>query len=450
MTSEHNDDHFPLSEMSGTDEGGRHSLTPSRELTTPSPALSSSDPPVTSFITGAPVPRQLIAPISTISPAELAPKKHFWALSKAEKGNQVKHRTLTSVAEAASVIRDVLIVEDAAEAAAPQPEDPEDDIHILGIHEAMWIDVQGATTTDLTVLADACRLTPLTVEDLVTGDTPDKIEYLGEYFFCVLSSDRAEGISRIAIVLTERLVVTFHENASWVVVEGMSRLQSMRLTMLTPEAIFYVLLDTVVDTVVERVKKFQLEADSLDEIVLMITEQEQSDTFRRLTSTRKCIGQLRTQLYFKETIVKTVLSPQYSSCFKLRQNYHDVMDNVTQSGMRIESARDVITQANNNVVSILSMRTAEHANRTNDVMKRLTMFGGVIMPMTLVTGIFGMNVRVPYQVDTSGNDNTNAFWAIMASMGLFIILVWVVYKLPCWSSHDDRGRLHNRGALYEM
>jgi len=176
----------------------------------------------------------------------------------------------------------------------------------------------------------------------------------------------------------------------------------MRVTTLTSEIVFYAFLYAVVDTMCTRVIYFLDEVDAVDEIVLLITEGERSDTLKRLTSTCRVAGRLRASMTVTETIVRTLMSQQYANCFSLRHYYRDVLDDVIQTTHRLEQARDVLTQANNNVVSVLSMLSAEHANETNDVMKHLAIIGGIMMPLNLIASIFGMNMRIPYESGKGG------------------------------------------------
>ena len=312
-------------------------------------------------------------------------------------------------------------------------------VPVLGKGEATWFNMEGISHDDLHKISDVCELNTLTVEDLITGDTPDKMEFTGDYFFCSLSYSGAKGWSgRIGLVLTESFVLTIHQDGGSIIQEAISRLQLMQVSQLTAEHIFYTILDISVDSMVHKVRHFQHEVDDLDEIALTITESESASFLRNLTRTRRKVTNFRTNLTLKHTIARTVLSQQYSECFFLRRYYHDVLDNITQAQSRMETARDMISQVNSNIISVLSMHSAESANLTNEVVKKITMFGGIMLPLNFITSAFGMNVRVPYQ----DRRDTTIFWAILLTLLLFALFLVALYIVSEW--YKDRSRVARR------
>ncbi|KNH06286.1 CorA family magnesium ion transporterr [Perkinsela sp. CCAP 1560/4] len=302
-------------------------------------------------------------------------------------------------------------------------------VPMLGKYEALWFNLEGISHDDLQKISNVCELNTLTVEDLITGDTPDKVEFTGDYFFCSLSYSTPGGwLARIGLVLTESFVLTLHQDSSMIIQEAVSRLQLMQVTLLTAEHIFYTILDIVVDSMVHKVRHFQYEVDDLDELALTITESESGSFLRKLTRTRRKVTNFRSNLTLKHTIARTVLSQQYSECFFLRRYYHDVLDNITQAQSRMEMARDMISQVNSNIISVLSMHSAESANLTNEVVKKITMFGGIMLPLNFITSAFGMNVRVPFQ----DKRDTSVFWGILLALFCFALFLTVLYFLSEW------------------
>ena len=97
----------------------------------------------------------------------------------------------------------------------------------------------------------------------------------------------------------------------------------------------------------------------------------------------------------------------------------DVYDHVVRFYDIIDSHRDLTSNALDAYLSTVS-------NNLNDVMKRLTIIATIFMPLTFVTGFFGMNfAHLPFENDV-------VFWAAMAVMllGSFGLLLW--YKREKW------------------
>ena len=121
-----------------------------------------------------------------------------------------------------------------------------------------------------------------------------------------------------------------------------------------------------------------------------------------MARTRKHINDLRRSVTSKEWIIKE--NRLYN-----QPQYRDVLDHVQQMLHRLDSARDVVAQANSNYLAGVSVQAAIGANSTNDAMKRMSLFAFVFAPMTLVTSMFGMNVKVPFQDEK----DTLPFWMIL-------------------------------------
>ena len=61
-------------------------------------------------------------------------------------------------------------------------------------------------------------------------------------------------------------------------------------------------------------------------------------------------------------------------------------------------------------------------NRTNEIMRVLTYFSTIMLPLTVVTGFFGMNVEFPFAM------NRTAFWIILGSMLLLMVLLILFFR----------------------
>jgi magnesium transporter len=66
------------------------------------------------------------------------------------------------------------------------------------------------------------------------------------------------------------------------------------------------------------------------------------------------------------------------------------------------------------------------SHRQNDVLRVLTVFSVIILPLTLITGIFGMNVRFP------GFETVWAFWAVFAIMAVALVGMLAFFRLKRW------------------
>ena len=99
--------------------------------------------------------------------------------------------------------------------------------------------------------------------------------------------------------------------------------------------------------------------------------------------------------------------------------FRDVYDHIIRTVELIETYRDLLSGA-------LDIYLSAVANRTNEVMKVLTIWGTVALPLVIITGFFGMNLKLPWTEDPDGTT-----YAI-ALMALSTVAVLLYFKMKKW------------------
>ena len=99
----------------------------------------------------------------------------------------------------------------------------------------------------------------------------------------------------------------------------------------------------------------------------------------------------------------------------------DVYDHVIRMQEILDVARDTLSNAQSNYL-------AQVSNRMNEVMKTLSIVATIMLPLSLITGLFGINVHVPGQ-DAEGN---YWFFGILSGMMVMVILMIVFFRRRHW------------------
>jgi len=97
----------------------------------------------------------------------------------------------------------------------------------------------------------------------------------------------------------------------------------------------------------------------------------------------------------------------------------DVYDHVVRTTEFIETYRDLLSGA-------LDIYLSAVANRTNEVMKVLTIWGTIALPMVIITGFFGMNLPLPWQHSPYGT------WYAIGLMALTTVATLLYFKKKKW------------------
>jgi len=254
-----------------------------------------------------------------------------------------------------------------------------------------WINIAGIHDVEiLRSLGDCYSIHPLVLEDILNTEQRPKLEDFEAYLFVVAkmlylesgtSQVRAEQIS---VIVGPNFVISFQETEEDVFEGVRERIRSGRgrLRQRGADYLAYALLDAVVDgyfVILETIGgelediEDQLIEDPSGTILQTVYEMK-----RELIFLRKSVWPLREVL--------AVLSRQESDLVKQETIAYlrDVYDHTIQVIDTIESLRDLVAGMHDTYLSSVS-------NRMNEVMKVLTIFATIFIPLTFIAGIYGMN-----------------------------------------------------------
>jgi magnesium transporter len=262
-----------------------------------------------------------------------------------------------------------------------------------------WIDLCHQAEPELKLLGDRFGFHPLTIEDcLQVGERP-KLEEYGDYLFLVMHafacpSGAARDVApqELHAFLGAGYLITVHTDAIeplekiWQRVAGDPHLGRRGADFLT-----YLVADAVVDA---NFPILDLVADDLEEIENAVLERPDRADLARIFSLKRTLVMMR-KVLSPERDVFSMLSkrgdPRVSE--KTSLYFRDVYDHLSRISEGLEAARDLLGNA---LDAYLSMS----ANRTNEIMKRLTLLSAVFLPLTFITGFFGQNFEhLPYHSD---------------------------------------------------
>jgi len=171
------------------------------------------------------------------------------------------------------------------------------------------------------------------------------------------------------------------------------------------------------------------EIDALESLILVLNAGEQSDVLRRFGNTRRYLTELRSRLVTKKEILTTLVKEKIVFVIDYTNLYlRDVLDNLATMLATIDGCADFLNNLNQTYLAKVSIEVAEASNRMNDVMKKFSAVATVMLPLTLVAGLWGMNVKVPGQVTDETTSYTWFFSIVGAMVAFCIIAAYFFYK----------------------
>jgi magnesium transporter len=283
-----------------------------------------------------------------------------------------------------------------------------------------WINVSGLHDVSLVEKLGECfRIHPLVLEDILNTYQRPKIEEYDDQVFIVLKMlyrDSESGeitAEQLSMVVGENYVISFQERPQDVFDGVRERLRSSRRRIRERGADYlaYALLDAVVDSYFLVLEALGEQIEALEEDLLQEPTAETlhavHDLKRELIFLRRSVWPLREVISLLARGDRPLFSDE--TILYLR----DVYDHTIQVVDTIESYRDLVAGMHDTYLSSVS-------NRMNEVMKVLTIFASIFIPLTFLVGVYGMNFQ--YMPELGWRWGYPGVWAAMLILGAGMLL----------------------------
>lgn len=283
-----------------------------------------------------------------------------------------------------------------------------------GAHDAALIECLGATF----------GLHRLVQEDIASTTQRAKFDDYGDFLYVVLpmitfDAVRAElRVEQVSLVVGDRWVLTFLEDPGDVFDPVRARLRAGGpLRKRGADQLATALIDVIVDSYFTAL---EAAGDAVEDIEEMVVEKPASAVQYRISTIRRELLLLRRAIWpVREAIGAFERTDSPLLAADTRPYLRDAYDHAVQAVDIAESLRDL-------VAGMMDLYLSSLSNRMNEVMKVLAVVSVVFLPLTLISGVFGMNVALPWQ------DNPNGFWLVMGVMGLCALVMLTYFRRRRW------------------
>ncbi|MCB1691048.1 MAG: magnesium/cobalt transporter CorA [Halioglobus sp.] len=254
-----------------------------------------------------------------------------------------------------------------------------------------WVIVEGLSDASIVeAIGLHFNIHPLVLEDILNTHQRPKFEEHDDYLFVVLKSllpeegDFAITKEQVSLVIFRDFVFTFKEKADSLLVPVLKRLENSRgrVRSMGSDYLMYTVLDAIVDLNFDIMDKLEETLIAVeDEIFSLPTPvllEKIHEIKLEVIRMRRFISPVRDLTAGLLRSESELIDP--STRIYLR----DVHDHVLRIIESIETHRDILS-------SLLEIYLSSISSRLNEVMKVLTVFSSIFIPLTFITGIYGMN-----------------------------------------------------------
>ncbi len=290
----------------------------------------------------------------------------------------------------------------------------------------VWVDLDRPTPQEAAILSDVFHFHELSIEDALSEVHQPKVESYGSYLYLILHGidfSAAEHCFRtrdIDFFLGPRYLVTVHPGVSRSIgkVSEVCRRNDRALGE-GPGYLMHRIIDTMVDNYRPEMEKLQNRLDKLENEVF---QRPRPELARRILNFKKDVASLR----------QTVL-PQRDAVGRLARREFPLIDE--QLAYRFRDVHDHLVRVSDEAMfftdrisSILDAHLSAVSNQLNQVMKVLTIIATLFMPLTVLTGMYGMNVPLPH---LPGGPDAQFWWILAIMIGLSAAML-VFFRRKGW------------------
>lgn len=253
----------------------------------------------------------------------------------------------------------------------------------------LWVDMSEPTKEENLLLSQFFHFHPLSIEDATTVKQRPKYKEYDDYLFFVFHAIdlRTMKPEEIDIFINSALIVTYHKEAS----EEVDKVWHTMLNKkpnekVTTNEVMYKTLDAIVDNYFPFVYDLEDKVFSFEDrhSVDISTENLIDETFEL----REDLLLIRRTVLPMRDLVYRLLEGRVLALSKKQKIFlHHINDHLIKQVEMIESSREMTADIRDNYISLNSFRM-------NNIMKILTIYSVIFMPLTLIAGIYGMNFDV--------------------------------------------------------
>jgi len=291
----------------------------------------------------------------------------------------------------------------------------------------VWLDLDSPNAADLALIAEEFGLNPLAVEDATTGRQRPKLDHYDDHVFISLydvtfdPNSRELHANELAVFAAERYLITVRKTPDYSIDPIVARWDDNK--HLAGHGVGYLLwglMDVVVDGHFDAVQQLDEQVDALED--LLFEQGDVSNSVQRQSfDLRKALVRIRRVVLPTREVLNALMRRDLKLVDdQLMPYYQDVYDHVLRAADWTDSLRDLVS-------TILETNLTIQGNRMNEIMKKVTSWAAIAAVPAVVTGYYGMNVRI---FPGAGTDAGG--WSALVIMVAAVAILYAMFRRQDW------------------
>lgn len=291
----------------------------------------------------------------------------------------------------------------------------------------IWIDIEQPTNEDNRILSDVFRFHPLTIEDSVETRNHPKVESYNNYLFLIvhgvtMETNSTNFITReLDIYLGANYVLTYHHESFRSINAVKSQVRSNTFQCERgADYLLHQILDKLVDLYIPVVDDYEMALNDLEDRIFQM-KKGSNKVLQEVMDLKRSVARLVRISSKQIDVIARLANGEFPLIGKdVLPFYRDIYDHLHRVSLLAENYRDLVG-------GLLNLHFNVVANRTNDVVKTLTIFSAIVLPLSLIAGIYGMNFENMPELKTK-----YGYFFTLGSMAIVAIALLIYFWRKGW------------------
>lgn len=291
----------------------------------------------------------------------------------------------------------------------------------------VWVDLGAPSVPESLILSETFGFHPLSVEDAMSEVHFPKIEGYDGYLYVILhgidfhAGDQGFATHDIDFFVGPNYLVTVHDGHSRSIRDIQENV-SRRTQIMSegPVALLHRIVDAMVERYRPEVEKLEDRLDKIEKTVF--AQSVPRHLVRQILQEKRQVSSLRRIITPQRDVIARLARREFvdvSSDISFR--FRDVYDQLVRIA-------DDATLFQDRITGVLEAHLSNVSNRLNEVMKVLTILTTIFMPLTLLSGLWGMNILLPRFPGT----DRDQFWWLVGVMAAIVTGMLVMFRRKRW------------------
>lgn len=303
----------------------------------------------------------------------------------------------------------------------------EEVLHFRDEDSVSWINIDGLRKQEIRTLCEHFQVHQLTVDDILSQGQRAKTDEIGDYIFCLLpmlrydkSQDSLET-EQVSVLLMKNAVLSFQDEITWDAFDPVReklRTDHSRLRAAGADSLLNALLDAIVDQYFVAMEGVGIKIEHVEELIV---KSPNNRTMVQVNFLRREVSGLRRRISPVRELIAGIMKTESPLIQKKTMNYFkDIYDHIIQAIETSEGYRELIVNLQDLYLNQMNLRM-------NEIMKVLAVVTALFAPMTLITGIYGMNFDYMPELHTR-----YGYFVVLAVMCVLFAGMLLFFKKKRW------------------